>query len=194
MTRRWKNSEGGYGVKLQPMRYKGYTWPHNPRIYEIEFRREIIRHKVPFGAYVLQNMGRTCRVLRGSGEFVGAGAYDEFKKLASIFYENGPGLLVHPIWQESSAYFAALDLREQPAEDYVAYSFEFWESFDQYGSVSEAGSGGLGEPENRWYTLAAGESFWSAAALYGGASALLALNPQIKNPAALGPGDRIIRR
>ena len=53
---------------LSPMRYKDYTWPHNPRVYEIRFERQMAVHKVPFGQYMLQAMGRTNRILRGSAQ------------------------------------------------------------------------------------------------------------------------------
>ena len=178
-------------MKLAPMRYKNYTWPHNPRVYEIDFSKTLACHKVPFGAYVLQNMGRGPRILRGEGEFVGEGAYDEFKALATVFYENTPGILVHPTWQESNAYFVSLRLKEVPTENYVAYSFEFWESFDQYGDVTEAGSDGFGEPDVTYHVLKNGETFWSVAAKYGGAARLLQLNPGIRNIGDLKPGSRI---
>lgn len=178
-------------MNLAPMRYKDYTWPHNPRVYEIGFSRSIVCRKVPFGAYVLQNMGRVCRVLRGEGEFVGEGAYNEFKKLATVFYDNRPGILVHPTWQEANAYFVSLKLREVPTENYVAYSFEFWESFDQYGDVTEAGQYGYGEPGTSYHVLKNGESFWSVAAKYGGAVRLLQLNPNLRNINSLQPGTRL---
>ena len=41
---------------LTPMRYKDYTWPHNPETYSVEYRRVVV-HKVPFGQYVLQDVG-----------------------------------------------------------------------------------------------------------------------------------------
>ena len=66
--------------------------------------------KVPFGRYHLQDLGPAQRVMRGEGEFVGEGAYGEFKKLATVFYAGGPGLLVHPVWQTSNAYFVELSL------------------------------------------------------------------------------------
>ena len=101
-------------MNLEPMRYKNYVWPHNPRTYEIIYDRNIAVHKVPFGRYFLQNLGLTRRILRGEGEFVGAGAYEEFKKLATVFYDEKPGLLVHPVWQVSNAYFASLSLKMVP--------------------------------------------------------------------------------
>ena len=188
---------------LSPMRYKNYVWPHNPRIYEIEYRRLVAMHKVPFGQYMLQAMGRSNRVLRGEGEFTGPGAYDEFKKLATVFYENTPGLLVHPVWQISNAYLVYLQLRQEPAENYAAYAFEFWESCDIYesgakqvswgasdGAVSGAVSGAQAEPV--YYTAVSGDCLWNIALAHGlTLQELLDLNPQVKNPNLLYVGDRI---
>ena len=60
-------------MTLSPMRFKDYVWPHNPRVYEIEFSRQVVSHKIPMGKYSLQNLGRSHRVLRGEGEFAGEG-------------------------------------------------------------------------------------------------------------------------
>ena len=67
---------------LTPMRYKSYIWPHNPAVYSITYQRQVAAHKVPFGRYCMQDLGLTCRVMRGAGEFAGADAYEEFKRLA----------------------------------------------------------------------------------------------------------------
>ena len=80
-------------MRLEPMRYKSYTFPHNPRTYTIAFERQVVVHKIPFGRYCVQDLGLGRRVLRGEGEFAGEGAYDEFKRLASLFYQDGPGIL-----------------------------------------------------------------------------------------------------
>lgn len=178
-------------MNLSSMRYKTFVWPHNPEIYEIDFTRDIACHKVPFGAYILQNMGRTCRILRGSGEFVGENAYDDFKELANLFYDNTAGLLIHPLWQECYAYFAKLTLRQEPRADYVAYTFEFWERFEQYGQSTEAGYDSYGEPSTNYHVVKYGETFWSIAELYGGADYLRELNPSIKNTSAISVGDII---
>lgn len=176
---------------LTPMRFKTFTWPHNPEIYNIDFTRDITAHKVPMGAYILQNMGRGCRVFSGSGAFVGEDAYSDFKKLATLFYENTAGLLIHPLWQECYAYFAKLSLREEPIENYVAYSFEFWERYDQYGQATEAGQDDIGEPSVSYHIVAYGETFWTLANTYGGADKLRELNPSIKNITAITVGDII---
>ena len=75
-------------MKLAAMRYKDYVWPHNPRTYTIDYERRMAAQKVPFGRYHLQDLGLTRRVMKGEGEFVGPTAYEEFKKLASVFYQS----------------------------------------------------------------------------------------------------------
>lgn len=77
-------------MALTPMQYKSYVWPHNPRTYRITYQRQVAVQKVPFGRYALQNLGLTRRVMEGEGEFFGPEAYDEFRKLASVFYQEGP--------------------------------------------------------------------------------------------------------
>ena len=183
------------------MRFKSYVWPHNPRACELEFRRIVRSHKVPFGAYALQDMGRTNRVLSGVGEFAGPGAYDEFKRLATVFYDNTPGILVHPVWQISRAYFVSLSLNQEPSENFVSYAFEFWECFDEYSAALtklSSPSGGAAPAnttptsEKKWYTVVSGDCLWNIAAKNGiSLNALISLNPQIKNPNLIYAGHSI---
>lgn len=123
-------------MKLTPMRYKSYTWPHNPRVYSIDYRRAMAVNQTPFSGYQLQDLGLSHRVMEGEGEFTGEGAYAEFQRLACVFYETGPGLLVHPLWQAANTYFVALRLEQAPRPDYVRYSFEFWEESSQYNGMA----------------------------------------------------------
>lgn len=193
-------------MELAPMRYKDYTWPHNPRVYTIEYQRKMGVQKVPFGLYHLQDLGVTRRVMRGEGEFTGPGAYGEFKKLAAVFYGEGPGMLIHPVWQASNAYFVELRLEQEPRKDYVKYSFAFWESYDGYrtrarvteappaggGSGNGAGNGGNTAAGEVWHTVARGESLWKIARDYGvELTALIARNPQIKNPNLIHVGEKV---
>lgn len=185
---------------LSPMRFKTYVWPHNPGVCTLEFSRIVRAHKVPFGGSALQSLGRANRVLRGEGEFAGEGAYDAFKKLAAVFCENTPGVLVHPVWQMSLAYFVALSLKQEPSEDYVGYAFEFWECADNHTAALTRvtpSSGGAAAAcaasvEEKWYTVAAGDCLWNIAAANDMTlSALIALNPQIKNPNLIYAGDLV---
>ena len=103
---------------LTPMRYKEYVWPHNPRVYSIDYERIMAVNKVPFGLYYLQDLGRTRRVMKGEGEFIGEDAYTQFGQLANVFYSGGPGQLIHPLWQTANAYFVSLRLEQEPMRDY----------------------------------------------------------------------------
>ena len=122
---------------LKPMRFKDYTWPHNPEIYAVEYRRQIAAHKIPLGGWYLQDLGRTYRIFRGEGTFAGERAYEEFQTLAEVFDQTGPGLLVHPVWRTVSAYFVTLELMEEPLPDYVRYRFSFWEDSTASGGLVE---------------------------------------------------------
>jgi spore coat assembly protein SafA len=179
------------------MRYKTFIWPHNPKTYTITYERKMAVNKVPFGRYYLQDMGLTRRVMRGEGEFVGEGAYDKFKELATLFYDNSPGLLVHPVWQVAKAYFVGLTLEQEPRADYVRYTFAFWECCDQYDPAGKTVAAEQSEetaaaPEKQWHQVAQGESLWAIAVKYGVAlSELIALNPQIKNPNLIYVGQKV---
>ena len=190
-------------VILSPMRFKNFVWPHNPRVYSITFERKMAVHKIPFGRHRLQSLGQTRRVLKGQGEFAGEGAYDTFKKLASVFYEETPGVLVHPVWMTTTAWFAALELRQEPRRDYVAYSFEFWEVEGGAGTptlstrpLEQPGAGGetppVKEEQALYHTVVRGDTLWEIARRYGVAlERVVELNPSIRNPNLIYPGQKV---
>ena len=70
--------------------------------------------------------------MKGEGEFEGPKAYEQFKELASVFYADGPGVLIHPVWQAANVYFVELALAQEPRREYVRYTFTFWEGYDGY--------------------------------------------------------------
>ena len=193
-------------MRLAPMRYKEFTCPHNPETYHVEHRRQVAVHKVPFGGYVLQDLGAGCRVLEGEGTFAGKDAYATFRALEQVFDQPGPGLLVHPVWPASSAYFVTLQLTEEPLPDFVRYRFAFWEDQGGYkaglteiaaGGTEEGGSaGGASQPAPSYsgtYVVRKGDTLWGIAGRYGVALAdLIAANPQIKNPNLIYPGETVV--
>ena len=181
------------------MRFKNFVWPHNPRVYSITYERKIAVHKIPFGRHYLQSLGQTRRVMKGEGEFVGEGAYDKFKELATVFYEETPGTLVHPVWVTTTAWFAGLELRQEPRRDYVAYSFEFWEVIsDGTTELTTVAVGGHGTAaggeaaQKEWYTVVKGDTLWELSQRYGvPLDQIIDLNPDIRNPNLIYVGQRV---
>lgn len=190
-------------MTLTAMRYKDYVWPHNPKVYSITYERNLAFHKVPFGRYQIQDMGLGQRVMKGTGAFVGEDAYDQFKALATVFYNDGAGTLVHPIWQTTSAYFAELSLAQEPTPDYVAYTFTFWEDYSlESATLNEVSTATTDATDTAsttstseavYHTVVSGETLWGIALLYGiDLNDLIALNPQIKNPNLILVGDKVL--
>ena len=187
-------------MKLTPMRYKEYTWPHNPETCRVELERKIAVQKIPFGGWVMQDLGQTHRVIRGEGVFAGEGAYEEFRVLEKVFRQGGAGMLVHPVWQAMRVHFSALEVREEPRPDYVRYAFEFLEDGDTAGLTllapvpEEQGSaaGGGAESGIAYHTVRRGDTLWAISKHYGVSLAdLIALNPGIKNPNLIYPGNEV---
>ena len=174
---------------LSAMRFKDFTWPHNPRTFRVLWRRRVCVLDAPGGRYRVQDLGKTCRILRGEGEFCGPSAYADFERLQQVFLDEGAGTLVHPLWHSQRVFFTRLELTQEPRQDYVAYAFEFTES-----GVSDAG--GQRKPvkamSGERYTLAAGDTAWSVAERFGlDTAALLALNPGLSNPNELTAGQEV---
>ena len=182
-------------MSLNPMRYKDYIWPHNPKVYTIDYERQVAVDKVPFGLYHLQDLGRTRRVMRGEGEFVGKDAYAQFGKLANVFYKEGPGQLVHPLWQAANAYFVELTLKQEPRPDYVSYSFTFWEDLGGYDGKLKAVKDKEDVAQNGGvvHTVVNGDTLWAIAKRYGvTVEQILKRNPDIKNPNQIWPGQKVV--
>lgn len=187
-------------MNLSPMRYKTFIWPHNPRVYSISYERKMAVNKIPFGRHHLQSLGQTRRVFRGEGEFVGEDAYDRFKELATVFYEETPGPLVHPVWMATTAWFVGLKLEQEPRRDYVRYSFEFWEVVQQTDTQLSQRKNESAQTESEdahsaepvWYTVVKGDSLWAIANRWDTTvSEILTLNPSIQNPNLILPGQKV---
>ena len=182
-------------MNLSPMQFKTFVWPHNPVTYTISFERTMALHKIPYGRHYLQSMGQTRRIFRGVGEFVGEDAYDQFKALASLFYEETPGPLVHPVWMTATAWFTALKLEQEPRKDYVKYSFEFWEvipSVTEDLTAPHAQSSSAQGMTALWYTVAVGDTLWGIAGQFDTTVAqLLTLNPNLRNPNLIVVGQKV---
>ena len=136
--------------------------------------------------------------MAGEGEFAGEDAYSQFGLLANVFYNAGPGLLVHPLWQTANAYFVSLRLEQEPRPDYVRYTFEFWEDDSWYTGLAvrsaqgQSQQGGQAGAAPVYHRVVKGDTLWALSRAYGlSLEELIALNPQIKNPNLIRVGDEV---
>ncbi len=187
-------------MNLAPMRYKNFIWPHNPESFHISFARRMAVHPVPFGYEHLQGLSMAHRVMSGQGAFFGRDAYDKFKELATVFYDNTPGRLIHPVWMTTSAWFTALSLTQEPQAAYVSYSFTFREDNGLYKAAAPAApkatpatAGAKAAATAAVYCVVRqGDTLWGLArAHHVSLASVIALNPQIKNPNLIHAGDRV---
>ena len=188
-------------MELAAMRFRDFTWPYNPETYSVERRRRVVVHPVPFGQFVLQDLGTSYRVFKGEGTFVGSQAYQQFQQLEAVCCQSGAGLLVHPVCSTVRVYPVSLQLTEEPLPDYVRYRFEFWEDCETYNaqpvlvgnySTKPSGTAGTAVQNTSAYTVRKGDTLWGIAKRYGVTlKALIAANPQIKNPNLIYPGNRV---
>ena len=173
---------------LAPMKYRDFTWPQNPATFEVELRRTLHSYKIPFSGFSVQNLGMQNRVFKGEGEFTGPDAYDSFRRLAKAFSVSGSGWLEHQVWPPVKVYFAKLKLKEEPREEYVSYSFEFWESEEQSGYTA----GELDPGKSKYISAQKNDTLALIASRYSKQLAKLReLNPQVKNPDVIDEGQII---
>ena len=124
---------------------------------------------------------------RGSGE----------RSASAAAPESGAGVLVHPVWMTTRAYFTELEVVQEPLPDYVRYRFAFCEAGSEGAALKEvstsaAGGSAAGTAGARYHTVVQGDTLWAIAARNGTTvRALCALNPQIANPNRIYPGERV---
>lgn len=188
-------------MSLAPLKYKNYTWPHNPRTYFIDYQKNIASHEYPYSNLNdLEDLGMKPREMGGEGEFIGEGAYEEFKKLASVFYSEGPGPLVHPLWDISNAIFKSLKVEQEPTPDYVKYSFSFIEDSKET-SVKEVKKETKKKTEDKKekkvkppksVKIKQGDTLWVLSRKHNTTiKEILKKNPGIKNPNLIYTGDTL---
>lgn len=191
-------------MELSPLKYKTYTWPENPASYKMRFEKNTAVHHYPYtNINEVDDTGMKPREVSGEGEFVGEGAYEEFKKLSSVFYSKGPGALIHPIWQIQQAIFTSLEVEQEPTPNYVKYSFGFIENMpevkvnvQEQKKVSNTNTDNNPIPQAKsiikTHTVKSGDTMWAIAKRNKmSLKQLVEKNPQIKNPNLIYPGNKI---
>lgn len=119
---------------MTKMSFANFTWPNNPEQYEEICVREPVYVKREDGTEEYSGMGPVKRTITGSGAFFGSNAYANFKTLLGQLDLKEAGTLTHPVWGTRKGFLTELKSRMEPAENYVAYTFEFREA-DSSGKI-----------------------------------------------------------
>lgn len=117
------------------MRYKNFTFPHDPEKLEVTVKNQLgVAHCPGYGP-VIQELGVKQRVISGEGAFFGSEAVSLYRQLESVFFQQTPGTLSIPGHSAITAHFSSLRWLGQGDGQIIRYSFEFIE-----------------RPSDRWYT------------------------------------------
>lgn len=166
---------------LAPMRFKGYTWHHNPKNIEVSNVKSSKEIKEPYAGSVLQSFGRKSRVIKGTGELYGSDCLQQYEILWQLYVEGGSGLLSVPEFMPFYAEFSSLSFEAQPQPDVLLYSFTFTECMQNE----------MPKYEESVYTVKSdGENLWDIANSFGKTvESLVVLNTQLKYPDNLKKGE-----
>ena len=160
---------------------------------------ETTEQTVPFFGNVIQDFGKSKRIIKGEGIFFGKSCDKDLNLLKEAFEEKGSGILRIPNFSPFLASFKSLNVKREAGSSAINYTFEFWEKSEEYTEEPslikpaaqekpEAGGGG----QRKEYTVVSGDTLWAVAKRNGiGLTELISLNPQIKNPNRIYPGDKI---
>jgi len=190
---------------LPSMTYKTFVWDNNPSHCTWSCEKSVAKHKyLETDASDLEDLGADMAVLTGEGEFFGYGAYDQWMDLVSVFKDHGPGTFSHPIFKDIQfAILKKLEAKAEPRQDYVAYTFEFWEyrepkeilvKLDTPVSPSTPASipSDVTTTVKKTYTVLSGDTLWGISKKFCGDGSRyteIATANNIKNPNIISVGQ-----
>lgn len=154
------------------MSYKDYVFPVNPSVIKISHRRKVSKASVPNGYDTVSDMGGSCRIITGEGEFFGNCCVDDFLALKAVMDKGGGGMLYIPSQSPIYAMLEELNLIAEDCEGVIRYNFKFVESFEEHH-----------EERNLYCYGDRNQCLWDISYIYGiHIDILRELNPHIKRP------------
>lgn len=173
-------------MNLEVMSYKNYQWPYNPQSLEIMHQRNLKEQIVPFYGNVIQDFGKSKRIVKGEGIFFGKSCDKDLSLLKEAFDEKGSGILRIPNITPFLASFKSLNIKREAKPSAINYTFEFWEEFSDDILTSN-------DFTDDYHIVKDGDTLYSISAIYNiSVDSLLALNKFIKRPDSLIAGQKVI--
>ena len=172
-------------MNLTQMKFRGFTWRHNPTEITVKQAKNIRESILPFSGSKLQDIGMAKRKIEGKGFFIGSAGESpmmEFKRLQEVFMQSGSGMLRLPSYEPFLAVMDRLDIIGSKGAKLVEYSFSFTEQ-----STTES----IGE--NKELISTGGESLWDYANRFEvSIDAIERANRHIKDINCLKKGERVV--
>lgn len=169
-------------MKLQPMRFDGYTWHHNPKNLSITSKKHIVTLHPPFSEPDAKEFGDGLKIISGEGELFGEDCLLQFGELKTLFEKGGRGVLSIPKTLTVYAYFEKLEFIGEPRENVLSYAFSF----------KEARNESLSGEDRMYHQAEEGETLWDIAYRFDEPiETLVTLNPQIRLLDELEKGETV---
>lgn len=170
------------------MKFKDYEWINNPKQITIEQSKNIKEFNLPYVGSCLQNFGNEKKIVKGTGEFFGETAKEQFNDLYQVYEQKESGILSIPGIESFTAMFKSIKMSLDATPDFIAYTFEFWENQE-----NEINNQISTVPD--YHIVREGEDLFDIAYLYDTTAAnLMELNPTIKRPDELEVGSKVMLR
>lgn len=167
------------------MKFKDYEWPYNPRELKIEQQKNLNQINLPFVGTIIQNLNCDKKIISGSGEFFGDDCFEKYNKLCEVYKEDEKGYLSIPGVGTFLVEFKKLNMNCKPGPKSVYYYFEFWETLNVQ-TTNEALIA-------TYHVVKNGETIFDIAKMYSKTTAqIFKLNPNIKRPDDIKPGDKVM--
>ncbi len=165
------------------MRYKNFTWHHNPKKLKIKNSKRTISIDYPYSYTEIEEMFNENAVIEGEGELFGEDCIHQFNNLCRLFSSKNKGILSIGGIPSFEAYFTKLELLCEPKNNILAYSFQFSEC-----SSKEKRDTGI-----KYYIAKSEETLWDISYKYNiSVETLARLNTQYKRPDSVQEGDRVV--
>lgn len=165
------------------MRYKGFTWYHNPKSLKILNGTKVLNLNYPYSYSEASVMLKNNCVIQGEGELFGENCIEQFNALNKLFSEKGQGVLSIGGIPSFLVNFTKLNLLCEPKENILTYSFEF----------TECSSKEKRKTTINYHIAKKDETLWDIANIYSVSVKTLAkLNPRYKTPYSVVEKDKVI--
>lgn len=135
---------------LSRMRFKGYSWEHNPKALKLTSTEQLSEQVVPQGKFRIQDFGARSRVVSGTAQLYGDDCLQQYHLLQKLQNQSTSGVLSVPDMQPFYAYFKSIELACDPTPDLVTYNFEFIEDLTKKAENNDKVYHIVKEDETMW--------------------------------------------